>query len=180
YRHKYRRFIWVLATGTVIPGTDRSPRYRLGLVEDVTDRKIAEQELDASVSQLRALAGRLMHAQDDERRRIAQMLHETTAQDLAALKMHLARLNRTASHLSEIDRGALTESISLAEQSITEIRTLSYLLHPPFLDEAGLMSALRLYAAWFADRSRVQVDLQLPATLQRPPAGTVTAPCGDG
>ena len=175
YRHKDGRFIWVLATGTVIPGSDRSPRYMLGLVEDVTDRKIAEQELDASVSQLRALAGRLMHAQDDERRRIAQMLHETTAQDLAALKMHLARLNRTASHLSEIDRGALTESISLAEQSITEIRTLSYLLHPPFLDEAGLLSALRWYAAGFAERSGIKVDLELPESFERPPLDTETA-----
>ena len=135
------------------PGDDYSPRYLLGLVEDVTDRKIAEQELEASFSQLRALTGRLMQTQDDERRRIAQMLHETTAQDLAALKMHLARLNRTASHLSETERSILTESISLAEQSITEIRTLSYLLHPPFLDEVGLLSALRWYATGFAARS---------------------------
>ena len=175
YRHKDGRFIWVRATGTVIPGSDRSPRYLLGLVEDVTDRKIAEQELDASVSQLRALAGRLMHAQDDERRRIAQMLHETTAQDLAALKMHLARLNRTASHLSDTDRSALTESISLAEQSITEIRTLSYLLHPPFLDETGLLSALRWYAAGFAERSGITVDLELPESFERLPLDTETA-----
>ena len=175
YRHKDGRFIWVRATGTVVPGSDRSPRYLLGLVEDITDRKTAEQELDASVGQLRALAGRLMHAQDDERRRIAQMLHETTAQDLAALKMHLARLNRTASGLIESDRTALTESISLAEQSITEIRTLSYLLHPPFLDEAGLLSALRWYAAGFAERSAITVDLDLPESFERLPLNTETA-----
>jgi two-component system, NarL family, sensor kinase len=175
YRHKDGRFIWVRATGTVVPGSDRSPRHLLGLVEDVTDRKTAEQELDASVGQLRALAGRLMQAQDDERRRIAQMLHETTAQDLAALKMHLARLNRTASHLNKNDRASLTESISLAEQSITEIRTLSYLLHPPFLDEAGLLSALRWYAAGFAERSAIQVDLDLPESFERLPLDTETA-----
>jgi signal transduction histidine kinase len=137
-------------------------------------RRIAE-ELDASVNQLRALAGRLMHAQDDERRRIAQMLHETTAQDLAALKMHLARLNRTASPLNATDREALTESIALAEQAITEIRTLSYLLHPPFLDEAGLLSALRWFAAGFAQRSGIQVDLELPEQFERPPLDTETA-----
>jgi signal transduction histidine kinase len=90
----------------------------------------------------------------------------TTAQDLAALKMHLARLNRTASHLSDADRSALTESISLAEQSITEIRTLSYLLHPPFLDEMGLLSALRWYAGGFAERSGITVDLELPEQLR--------------
>jgi PAS domain S-box-containing protein len=175
YRHKNGRLIWVRATGTAIPGGERSPRYLLGLVEDVTDRKIAEQELDASFSQLRALAGRLMHAQDDERRRIAQILHETTAQDLAALKMHLARVSRTASRLSKSDRGALTESISLAEQSITEIRTLSYLLHPPFLDEMGLLAALRWYAGGFADRSGITVDLELPESFERLPLGTETA-----
>jgi signal transduction histidine kinase len=159
----------------MIPGSDRSPQYLLGLVEDVTDRKIAEQELDASVSQLHALAGRLMHAQDDERRRIAQMLHETTAQDLAGLKMLLARLNRSVAHLSEAERGALTESISLAERSMTEIRTLSYLLHPPFLDEAGLSSALRWYAAGFAERSGIKVDLELPESFARLPLDTETA-----
>jgi signal transduction histidine kinase len=135
----------------------------------------SQQELDASVGQLHALAGRLMHAQDDERRRIARLLHETTAQDLAALKMHLARLNRTVSHLSDADRSALTESISLAEQSIAEIRTLSYLLHPPFLDETGLLSALRWYAAGFAERSGIKVDLELPESFERPPLDTETA-----
>jgi signal transduction histidine kinase len=103
------------------------------------------------------------------------MLHETTAQDLAALKMHLARLNRTASHLSETDRAALTESISLAEQSITEIRTLSYLLHPPLLDERGLLLALRWYAAGFAERSGITVDLELPESFDRLPLDTETA-----
>jgi signal transduction histidine kinase len=89
--------------------------------------------------------------------------------------MHLARLNRTVSHLSEPDRTALTDSISLAEQSITEIRTLSYLLHPPFLDEMGLLSALRWYAAGFAERSGITVDLELPEGFDRLPLDTETA-----
>jgi PAS domain S-box-containing protein len=143
--------------------------------EDISARKTAERELNDSYSQMRTLTGRLMHAQDDERRRIAQMLHETTAQDLAALKMHLARLNRTVGHLSERDRSALTESISLAEQSMTEIRTLSYLIHPPFLDEAGLLSALRWHAAGFAERSGIKVDLDLPQSFERLPLDTETA-----
>ena len=175
YRHKDGRFIWVRATATVIPDGDGSPRYLIGVVEDVTNRKLAEQKLDALLSQSRALAGRLMQAQDDERRRIAQLLHETTAQDLAALKMHLSRLNRTAGHLSDAERGALTESISLAEQSMTDIRTLSYLLHPPFLDEMGLVSALRWYADGFAERSGIRVDLELPESFGRLPLDIETA-----
>ena len=69
---------------------------------------------------------------------------------------------------------ALTESISLAEQSITEIRTVSYLLHPPFLDEAGLLSALRWYAGGFAKRSGIKVDLDLPESFDRLPLDTET------
>src|SRR6185436_13763022 len=91
------------------------------------------------------------------------------------LKMHLMRLNRTASHLSDADRSALTESISLADQSMTEVRTLSYLLHPPFLDETGLLSALRWYAAGFAERSGVKLTLDLPDSLERLPLDTETA-----
>jgi signal transduction histidine kinase len=85
-----------------------------------------------------------MRAQDDERRRIAQMLHETTAHNLAGLKMILARLNRTSDRLNDDERNALVESMSLAEQSMTEIRTLSYLLHPPFLDAGSKTAHIRL------------------------------------
>ena len=119
--------------------------------EDISARKAAERDLEASVSQMQTLATRLMHAQDDERRHIAQMLHETTAQDLAALKMLLARLNRTSDRLSDADRALLDESVELAERSMSGVRTLSYLLHPPFLDEAGLLSAVRWYAEGFAN-----------------------------
>ena len=163
-------------------GTNQTAREVDRLLTSIRERAGVEYTLRQQRNQLwesearfRALAGRLMHAQDDERRRIAQMLHETTAQDLAGLKMHLARLNRTASHLNEADRGALTESISLAERSITEIRTLSYLLHPPFLDETGLLSALRWYAAGFAGRSGIKVDLDLPQRFERPTLDRETA-----
>ena len=143
--------------------------------EDISARKMAERKLNDSYNQLRTLTGRLMRAQDDERRRIAQLLHETTAQNLAGLKMHLARLNRTGDHWSDADRGALVESLSLVNQSISEIRTLSYLLHPPFLDEMGLLSALRWYAGGFAERSDIKVDLELPEGFDRLPLDTETA-----
>ena len=145
------------------------------VIEDISDRTRAERELSDSYHQMRTLTGRLMHAQDEERRRIARLLHETTAQDLAGLKMHLARLNRTAGDLSESDRGALTDSILLAEQAMTQIRTLSYLLHPPFLDETGLLSALRWFTAGFAERSGIQLEVDLPDQLARMPLDTETA-----
>ena len=102
------------------------------------------------------------------------MLHETTAQDLVALKMLLARLNRTAEGLDAGDREALSDSIALAEQAMGDIRTVSYLLHPPFLDEAGLLSALRWYARGFAERSGIKVELDLPEPFERLPLDTET------
>jgi PAS domain S-box-containing protein len=162
---------------SAVPIRDANERITGAVIvnEDISARMTAERELKESYHQTRTLTGRLMRAQDDERRRIAQMLHETTAQDLAALKMLLARLNRTSDRFSDSDRSALTESMSLAEQSMTQIRTLSYLLHPPFLDEAGLLSALRWYAAGFIERSGVKVDLELPETFERLPLDTETA-----
>ena len=162
---------------SAVPIRDANERITGAVVvnEDISARKTAERELNDSYNQMRTLTGRLMRAQDDERRRIAQMLHETTAQNLAALKMLLARLNRTSDRLSDSERSALTESMSLAEQSMTEIRTLSYLLHPPFLDETGLLSALRWYAAGFAERSGITVDLDLPESFERLPLDTETA-----
>jgi two-component system NarL family sensor kinase len=162
---------------SAVPIRDNGGRITGAVVvnEDISPRKTAERELSDSYQQMRTVTARLMRAQDDERRRIAQMLHETTAQNLAGLKMLLARLNRTSDHLSESERSALTESMSLAEQSMTEIRTLSYLLHPPFLDETGLLSALRWYAAGFAERSGIKVDLDLPESFARLPRDTETA-----
>jgi two-component system NarL family sensor kinase len=162
---------------SAVPIRDANERITGAVIvnEDISARKRAEHQLNDSYNQMRTLTGRLMRAQDDERRRIAQLLHETTVQDLAALKMLLARLNRTAERLSDSERSALAESMSLAEQSMTEIRTLSYLLHPPFLDEKGLLSALRWYAAGFAERSGITVNLELSEHFERLPQDTETA-----
>jgi two-component system NarL family sensor kinase len=156
---------------SAVPIRDNDARVTGAVIvnEDVSAHMTAERERNDALKQLRTLTGRLMRAQDDERRRIAQMLHETTAQDLAALKMHLARLDRTGTGLLDADRAALTESIDLADRSMSGIRTLSYLLHPPFLDEAGLLSAIRWYASGFAARSGIKVDLDLPSTFDRMP-----------
>ena len=155
-------------------GTNQTAREVERLLATIRERAEIEQTLTQQRNELRSLANRLMHAQDDERRRIATMLHETTAQDLAALKMLLARLNRAADRLSNDERNTLTESISLAEQSMTGIRTVSYLLHPPYLDETGLLSALRWYVGGFAERSGITVDLDLPDRFERLPLETET------
>jgi PAS domain S-box-containing protein len=161
----YRQFLV-----RTVPLRDESGRVVkwYGVCTDIEDRKRAEAELEESLDHLRALTASLMRAQDDERRRIAQMLHETTAQDLSAVKMLLGRLDRPMV-MSDADRTLLAEGINLIDRSIAGVRTLSYLLHPPFLDEIGLLAAVRWYAKGFADRSGITVDFEVPPTFERLP-----------
>jgi signal transduction histidine kinase len=155
-------------------GANQTAHEAERLLATLRERAEVELTLRQQRDELRSLANRLMHAQDDERRRLATMLHETTAQDLAALKMLLARLERTGGGLGDSERNDLAESIALTEESIAGIRTVSYLLHPPFLDETGLLSALRWYTSGFAERSGIKVELDLPENLERLPLDTET------
>jgi two-component system, NarL family, sensor kinase len=152
----------------VIPQAGPVLEY-FGTVVDMTNQKRAEEQLTTSLEYVRALAGRLMKVQDEERRRIARELHETTAQDLAALKMNLAALERDALDLAPRLRTIVSESAALAEQTMRDVRTLSYLLHPPFLDELGLTSAVRWFATGFGQRSGISIDLDLPEQFDRLP-----------
>ncbi len=129
---------------------------------------------------LRRLSGELMQLQDEERRRMARLLHETVAQSLAALKMDLAVVKRCSEWKDAEGRGAtqrkaIQEAASLTDECIREVRTLSYLLHPPLLDEAGLSSALRWYIAGFERRSGIRTSLDLPTQLGRLPRNIETA-----
>jgi PAS domain S-box-containing protein len=130
----------------------------LALVHDVTARKFAEEEL-------RQVTAELMRLQDEERRRIGRDLHDSTGQTLAALEIDLAQLGREAAKLSAEGRAQLEECVRLARQCSEEIRTASYLLHPPLLDELGLSSALRWLADGLRARSGLEVRLDLPQRL---------------
>jgi PAS domain S-box-containing protein len=129
-------------------------------------------ELTAARDSLRDLSARLLQVRDEERRRIARELHDSIGQLLAALSMNLAALNRDPQRLPpEVSRIA-AESLSLLEQSIREIRTMSHLLHPPLLDEVGLDSTLRWYVDGFTQRSGIKVDLQISIRAERLPQDT--------
>lgn len=118
---------------------------------------------------LTRLSGQLMRLQDEERRNMARLLHETVAQSLVAVKMDLAVIKRFGNWNRGEAIEALQEAVALSDQSIREIRTLSYLLHPPLLDETGLCSALQWYTAGFEQRSGIKTSLDLPAGLGRLP-----------
>ncbi len=131
-------------------------------------------DLDVVNRNLRELSARLMQLQDDERRRIARELHDSVGQMLAALSMNLASVRSDVERLAAT-AATLTDSESLVQDMSTEVRTISHLLHPPLLDEAGLSSALRWYVDGFSQRSRIQVDLDLPDGFGRLPAELETA-----
>ena len=123
--------------------------------------------LDRTNHGLRQLSARLMQAQDDERRRIARDLHDSTGQTLALLGMNLSALETEAGRFDSRLAEGLAENAAIVRQISTELRTLSYILHPPLLDEMGLESALRWYAEGFAQRSNIGVHLELPEGWER-------------
>ncbi len=129
---------------------EESGRHIVIAQEDVTDITQAEGELHA-------LAGRLLRVQDEERRRIARDLHDTTTQNLVAALMHLDFVRQPPRSVDH-SAGAIEEVRALIDRSVQELRTLSYLLHPPLLEELGLASALKWFIRGFEKRSGIAVD----------------------
>src|SRR5579871_1169587 len=118
--------------------------------------------------QLRYLSLRLMTLQDEERRHIARELHDTCGQTLAALKMSIALIRQLDNSRPELQ--VLVDDLNaLADEALQEVRTTSYLLHPPLLDEAGIASAARWFLEGFARRSGIHVDCDVPEKMDRPP-----------
>jgi PAS domain S-box-containing protein len=118
--------------------------------------------------QLRELSNRLLRTQDEERRRIARDLHDSAGQIITVLGMNLASITQRAGQNGEI-REAVEESRELVHQLSKEIRTLSYLLHPPLLDETGLADAIRWYMKGLEERSGLKIELCMPKDFERLP-----------
>jgi PAS domain S-box-containing protein len=129
-----------------------------GVSIDIQDRKQAEQELQR-------LSGQLLRLQEEERRRIARELHDSTGQDLVALATSLSQLH--ASVPNRKLRKLASQCQALADQCIREVRTLSYLLYPPMLDESGLEDAIRHYMGGFTERTGIEVELEISPRLGR-------------
>ncbi|MFY9791636.1 MAG: PAS domain-containing protein [Candidatus Sulfotelmatobacter sp.] len=148
------------------------------LAVDVTEQQQARSLLESRVEErtlelkraheaLRMLSGSLMQAQDEERRRVARELHDSAGQYLAAVQMNLAALANETTSMTEGLQARLADTISLVDHCTAEVRTLSYLLHPPLLDDVGLASAISWYVEGFSERSGVVVSLDLPKNLAR-------------
>jgi PAS domain S-box-containing protein len=125
--------------------------------------------LDMTNQGLRELSARLLRVQDEERRRIARDLHDSTGQSLALLSMNLSALEAEAKQYSPTLAKGLEDNAAIVRRISSELRTLSYLLHPPLLEEVGLESALRWYIDGFSERSHMKVSLELSPNLGRLP-----------
>ena len=125
------------------------------------------KELSERTEQVRELSAKLLSLQDEERRRLARELHDSTGQMLAAMKMVLDEMRIEAKE--QKFAALVNQSIELNDEMSRQLRTMSYLLHPPLLDEVGLPSALRWYTEGFAERSAIKVDLQVSDGFDRLP-----------
>lgn len=124
------------------------------IVTDLTEQKRKEQELAQ-------LSARLLRLQDEERRRIARDLHDSTSQTLSVLSINLAILEQRAAGLHPDVSKVVADCHSLAAQAAAEVRNLSHLLHPPDLDTIGLIAALRWYTVRLSDHGGLRVTLKL-------------------
>lgn len=137
------------------------------LIREIERRKHQEWLEKKNAESYRMLSARILELQDVERRKIARELHDSVGQYLAGLKLNLGRLQRR-----DVPTGQnhlIAESVDLTDRAITEVRTISHLLHPPLLDELGFYSALRWYTDGFAKRSGIVVELHLTEIVDRLP-----------
>ena len=148
-------------------------RQELKAVNETLETRVQQRtaELQQEVSEVQRLSSFLLQAQDDERRRISRELHDSTGQLLVALKLNVDQLKSefTSANGNGEGQRILQDTEAVVEEMSRQLRTMSYLLHPPLLDEAGLASALRWYVDGFATRSSLQVTLDVPSDLGRLP-----------
>jgi PAS domain S-box-containing protein len=160
YIRKDGTIFWAHANSTLLRDASGSPKSFIAVLEDVTSRKLAEEAIQA-------LPAQLLKAQDEERRRIARELHDSTAQDLAVVSMNLGLIEEWMEGRDAWAANLLGDSLAVLAQANRDLRTLAHLLHPPMLDELGLAGALRHYVEGFSQRSGIQVELDSPADLAR-------------
>lgn len=135
------------------------------ITRDVTERMRADEAQ-------RELSVKLMRMQDEERRKISRELHDMTGPVMSSVLMNLAVVERDTAVLSEQSRAALREAEALARRCTSDIRTMSYLLHPPLLTEVGLAAAVQWFLDGFSQHTGIDTHLEAPADLGRLPDET--------
>lgn len=145
-----------------VPGPDGKTERSIGVAHDITEQVRAEEEL-------RQLSSRLLKLQDQERRRIARDLHDSVSQKLLTINLNLAQFAKAEEVRNKRARQILADTRRTVRDLSREIRSLSYLLHPPLLDELGLASAIEEYAKGFSQRSGIDLEFEMPSAVGRMP-----------
>jgi signal transduction histidine kinase len=150
----------------------RGVQARLLTIQEELEERIRQRTtlLEVTNESLRDLSAQLLRVRDEEQRKLARHLHDSTGQSLALLTMNLHQLEKEAHKLSASVAKTAAESAALAQEVSDSVRTVSYLLHPPLLDEAGLKSALAWYTEGFEARSGIKVHLEMSSDFERQPS----------
>lgn len=155
----------------------------LAVARDITEQKRAQEalrhsyeeverysrELERERTRLRTLSRRLLEVQEEERRRIGRDLHDQIGQLLTAARLTLALLQQDLGHLPPEKNRRLEDALGLIDQCLEQTRNLSHLLHPPLLEETGLLSTVRWFLERFTQHTKINVDARLPQSLPRFP-----------
>ncbi len=164
----------VFISGIHMTDLDRLKGYQHGAVDYLSVPVVPEllrakvnvfAELHRKTRQLEMLNARITTLRDEEQRRIARELHDSVGQLLAAIAMNSASVEAEAHKLSPNAAKRLSENAALVAEASKQIRTISHLLHPPLLDEAGLSSAVRWYVEGFSERSKIDAKLDIPQSF---------------
>jgi PAS domain S-box-containing protein len=169
------RYVWLRSSDAVFSrASNGAVQSIVGSAIDVTDNRHLLEDL-------KRISSRLLETQNEERRRIGRELHDSTAQHLVALSVGIARLDYLirrdcrAIHSSDEMGQVLNELRTVSRQAQQEIRTLSYLLHPPVLESMGLADALRKFLAGFARRTGIRARFTVSEAFSCGSHGVSTA-----
>jgi signal transduction histidine kinase len=182
---RFQKIAIIFISAVHLTDLDRLNAYQRGAVDYISVPVVPEllrakvrvfadlhrktHQLEMLNRDLRALSARLLAMQDEERRRIARDLHDSIGPLIAALSMNNGMLAQQTKKLGPEVAEVLQQNNQLVEQLSKQTRTISHLLHPPLLDEIGLLPAIRMFAEGFAERSSVKVDVELSPEIGRLP-----------
>jgi PAS domain S-box-containing protein len=162
YQRKDGSLIWASIQVSMVPGTESIPQFCMAIVEDISERKRAQEELQHSFEQLRALTARLQGIREDERKSVAREIHDELGQALTAIKIDLASLVRELPAAQEQQRRRTDSILELVDQTIQSVRRIATELRPGILDDLGLVAALEWAAEEFEARTGTRCRLDLP------------------
>jgi len=162
YRRKDGSLIWASVHASMVPGARSIPRFLMAIVENITERKRAQEELQHSFEQLRALTARLQVIREEERKSVAREIHDELGQALTAIKIDLASLMRASPADEQQQRRRAASILELVDQTIQSVRRISTELRPGILDDLGLVAALEWAAEEFQTRTGTRCRLDLP------------------